>query len=73
MERGGKVSKRLDKGGLFLLGGRVTLVQACLSSISIYYTSLFKVLVSVLKCLEGAMRNFLSTGNGKDMKDDLVN
>lgn len=44
---------------------RVTLIQAFLSSILVYYMSLFKVLASVIERLEDVMRNFVWAVNGE--------
>lgn len=69
-----KVSRRLQywKGSLFSLGGRISLIQACLSSILIYYMSLFKVPTGVIKHLDGAKRKILRAGNSKERRDHLV-
>ena len=59
-----RVSKRLDgwRRAYFSLGGRLTLVQACLFSIPIYYLSLFKIPVGVAKRVEKMMRTFFGQG-----------
>ena len=46
-----KISKRLDgwKGGALSLGGRLTLLNACLSSIPIYSMSMYLLPKSILK------------------------
>lgn len=56
-----RVGKRLDcwKRASFSLGGRISLIRACLSSISLYFMSLFKIPVRVAKRLEKIMRDFL--------------
>ena len=58
--------------GLFSLGGRLTLVQDCLSSFPIYFLSLFKIPVGVAKRLEKMMRDFLWSGSGESSRDHLV-
>lgn len=62
-----KVSRRLDrwKWGLFSMGGRVTLIQACLSTMPIYYIFLFKIPAGIIRELEGVIRNFYGLGMGR--------
>lgn len=69
-----KISKRLDnwKGAFFSLGGRITLVQSCLSSIPLYFLSLFRIPVAVAKKIERIMRDFLWSGSENTVKDHLV-
>ncbi|KAL5543250.1 hypothetical protein UlMin_010960 [Ulmus minor] len=68
-----KVSKRLDgwKKAFLSKGGRLTLIQSVLSSISTYYMSLFKLPRVVAASLEKMMREFLwdrdSTGKGRSL------
>ncbi|KAL5551395.1 hypothetical protein UlMin_001571 [Ulmus minor] len=68
-----KVSKRLDgwKKAFLSKGGRLTLIQSVLSSIPIYYMSLFKMPRVVAASLEKMMREFLwdrdSTGKGRSL------
>lgn len=61
-----KVSKRLEfwKQRLFSLGGRIILIQACLSSIPLYYLSLFKISVWVFEKIGRYMRRFYGRGQG---------
>lgn len=68
-----KVSKRLDswKIAYFSLGGRITLIQSCLTSIPLYYLSLSKVLLGVARRLERFMRDFLWSGSGEDKRTTL--
>ena len=68
------MGQRLDrwKGAYFSLGGRITLIQACLSSIPLYYLSLFRIPVSVTNTLEKLKRDFLWSGAGDERKDHLV-
>ena len=56
-----KVKKRLDgwKKAFLSRGGRLTLINSVLSSIPIFYLSLFRAPVGVIKTLEKVMRDFL--------------
>ena len=54
------------KAKLLSIGGRRTLVKAVLGSISLYFFSLFRALVSVLKLLEGVRSNLFWGGEGCD-------
>ena len=55
-----KVRKMLDwwKRSFLSRGGRLSLVESVLSSMSIYFLSLFKIPVSVAKEIESLMRDF---------------
>lgn len=55
------MSRQLEsrKRGLFSIGGSVSLIRSCLSSIDFYYMSLFKVPVGMIERLEEMMRTFL--------------
>ena len=55
-----KVRKMLDwwKRSILSRGGRLSLVKSVLSSMSIYFLSLFKIPVSVAKEIESLMRDF---------------
>jgi hypothetical protein len=70
-----RVEKRLDgwKKAFLSRGGRLTLIQAVLSSLPTYYMSLFKIPVSVAKRMESMMRNFLWEGIGEGSKGHLIN
>lgn len=59
-----KVAKHLESwsSGLFSLGERVTLINACHSSILLYYRYLFKIPPGIIERIEGRIRRFLSTG-----------
>ncbi|VVA31869.1 Hypothetical predicted protein, partial [Prunus dulcis] len=59
-----KVEKRLQrwKRACLSKGGRLTLIQAVLSSIPSYYMSLFKMPIGVTAKVEQLMRNFLWEG-----------
>ena len=54
------ISKWLDnwKGAFFSLGGRVTLIQSCLSGVLLYYLYLFKILVEAADKIERLMWDF---------------
>ena len=69
-----RISKRLDswKGVHFSLGGRITLIQASLSSIPLYFLSLFKIPVKVAKRIENIMRDFLWSRKDDTKRDHLV-
>ncbi|CAL2262014.1 unnamed protein product [Prunus armeniaca] len=69
-----KVQRRLQKWKRAFLsrGGRLTLIQAVLSSIPTYYMSLFKMPVSVINKLEKLMRSFLWEGVEVGKRDHLV-
>ena len=54
------------------LGGRITLIQSCLSHIHSYFLSLFRIPVSVAKRLKTLQRDFLSSGAGEGKKDHLL-
>ncbi|XP_021991187.1 uncharacterized protein LOC110887939 [Helianthus annuus] len=58
----------LWKASVLSIGGRVTLIKSVLQSLPIYYFSLFKVPVGVIKQLEAIMRKFLWGGTGADRK-----
>ncbi|CAB4278922.1 unnamed protein product [Prunus armeniaca] len=70
-----RVERRLEGWSKALLsqGGRLTLIQAVLSSLPTYYLSLFRIPASVAKRLEKIMRNFLWEGVEEGRKDHLVN
>lgn len=54
------------------VGGRITLIQAVLSNLSVYNVSLFKCPMLVLNRLEKLQRNFLWQGNEPKIKFHLV-
>ena len=60
-----KVAKRLDgwKRAFLSRGGRLTLIRSILSSLPIYYLSLFKMPQGVVADIEKLMRNFLWGGD----------
>lgn len=57
----GKIEKMLSswKKQYLSLGGRITLIKACLSNILVYYMSLFKMPKAMVKKLDHIRRNFL--------------
>ena len=56
-----KVTKRLDgwKRSFLFRGGRLTLIRSVLSSLLIYFLSLFKMPQGIVDNIEKLMRNFL--------------
>jgi hypothetical protein len=54
-------------------GGRLTLINSTLSSLPIYFLSLFLIPVRVANRLEKLKRNFLWGGIGDEFKFHLVN
>ncbi|KAK1277804.1 hypothetical protein QJS04_geneDACA023754 [Acorus gramineus] len=70
-----KFERRLEgwKGKLLSFGGRLTLLQAVLSNLPVFFMSIFKVPVGVLQKLEGLRRRFLwSRVHGEGCKSHLV-
>ncbi|XP_062085609.1 uncharacterized protein LOC133791706 [Humulus lupulus] len=68
-----KCANRLDSWSAFLSrGGRLTLIQSVLSSIPIYYLSLFCIPKSVVGIIEKLMRDFLWEGAEHSGADHLV-
>ena len=57
-----RISRRLDgwKKAYLSLGGRITLIQSCLSHIPSYFLSLFKIPVSIASKIEKMQRDFLN-------------
>ena len=53
-------------------GGRLSLIELVLSSVPIYFPSLFKIPVSVAKEIEFFMRDFLWEGCDGKVGDHLV-
>ena len=60
------------KGTYFSLGGRITLIQACLSSIPLYFLSQFRIPMGVANSIEKIMRDFLWSGVSKTNQDHLM-
>ncbi|PWA97953.1 RNA-directed DNA polymerase, eukaryota, Reverse transcriptase zinc-binding domain protein [Artemisia annua] len=50
------------------IGGRLTLVKSVLSSLPIYYLSLYKAPKAVIEKIESLMRNFLWAGTSEEKK-----
>ncbi|RVW87592.1 putative ribonuclease H protein [Vitis vinifera] len=69
-----RISRRLDgwKKTYLSLGGRITLIQSCLSHILSYFLSLFKIPASIASKIEKMHKNFLWSGAGEGKKDHLV-
>uniref|UniRef100_A0A803PZS1 Reverse transcriptase domain-containing protein n=1 Tax=Cannabis sativa TaxID=3483 RepID=A0A803PZS1_CANSA len=69
-----KCAKRLDgwKCSFLSRGGRLTLIQSVLSSLPIYYLSLFKAPKIVIKAIEKMMRDFFWEGGDLAGGDHLV-
>lgn len=68
-----RISKRLENWrGVYFLGRRITLIQVSLSSITLYYLSLFKISVGVANRIEKIIRDFLWSRSGEGKKDYLV-
>ncbi|KAJ9691309.1 hypothetical protein PVL29_013479 [Vitis rotundifolia] len=69
-----RISGRLDgwqKAYLFF-GGRITLIQSCLTHMPCYFLSLFKIPASVAAKIERMQRDFLWSGIGEGKRDHLV-
>ncbi|KAJ9680549.1 hypothetical protein PVL29_019768 [Vitis rotundifolia] len=69
-----RISRRLDgwKKTFLSLGGRITLIQSCLSHIPSYFLSLFKIPASIASKIEKMQRDFLWSGAGEGKKDHLI-
>ncbi|RVX09326.1 LINE-1 retrotransposable element ORF2 protein [Vitis vinifera] len=69
-----RISRRLDgwKKAYLSLGGRITLIQSCLSHIPSYFLSLFKIPVSIASKIEKMQRDFLWSGAEKGKRDHLI-
>lgn len=59
------------ESGLLFFRGRITLIQASLSSMSLYLLSLFKIPVGVAYRIEKIMRDFLWSDGGDYKRDHL--
>lgn len=70
-----RFEKRLAgwKASYLSKGDRLTLIKSMLSSLPIYYMSLFEMPRSVAKRIEAIERNFLWRGCDNDFKYHLVN
>ena len=69
-----RISRRLDgwKKAYLSLGGRITLIQSCLSHIPSYFVSLFKIPVSIASKIKKMQRDFLWSGAGEGKKDHFI-
>ncbi|WJZ96626.1 hypothetical protein VitviT2T_015292 [Vitis vinifera] len=69
-----RISRRLDgwQKAYLSFGGRITLIQSCLTHMPCYYLSLFKLPASVAAKIERLQRDFLWSGIGEGKKDHLV-
>ena len=54
------------------LGGRITLIRACLTHIPNHFLSLFRIPILVAITLEKLQRDFLWSGIGEGKKDHLL-
>ncbi|KAJ9671310.1 hypothetical protein PVL29_025144 [Vitis rotundifolia] len=68
------ISKRLDgwQKTYLSFGGRITLIQSCLTHMPCYFLSLFKIPASVAAKIERLQRDFLWSGIGEGKRDHLV-
>ena len=69
-----RISWRLDgwKKGYLSLDGSITLIQLCLSHISSYFLSLFKIPSSMVRKIEKLQKDFLWSGVEKSKRDHLI-
>ncbi|KAJ9688894.1 hypothetical protein PVL29_014511 [Vitis rotundifolia] len=69
-----RISRRVDgcPKAYLSFGGRITLIQSCLTHMPCYFLSLFKIPASVAAKIERLQRDFLWSGIGKGKKDPLV-
>ncbi|KAJ9688885.1 hypothetical protein PVL29_014502 [Vitis rotundifolia] len=69
-----RISSRLDgwQKTYLSFGGRITLIQFCLTHMPCYFLSLFKIPASVATRIERMQRDFLWSGVGEDKRDHLV-
>lgn len=63
---------RMVAFSLLVVAGWISLVQACLYSIPLYFLSLFRMPVRVASRIEKIMQDFLWSGIGKTSQDHLV-
>ncbi|RVW27498.1 LINE-1 retrotransposable element ORF2 protein [Vitis vinifera] len=70
-----RISRRLDgwQKAYLSFGGRITLIQSCLTHMPCYFLSLFKIPASVVAKIERMQREFLWSGVGEGKRDHLVN
>ncbi|RVW36137.1 putative ribonuclease H protein [Vitis vinifera] len=69
-----RISSRLDgwKKAYLSFGGRITLIQSCLTHMPCYFLSLFKISASVAARIKRLQRDFLWSGVGEGKRDHLV-
>ncbi|KAJ9709801.1 hypothetical protein PVL29_001319 [Vitis rotundifolia] len=69
-----RISKRLDgwQKAYLSFGGRITLIQSCLTHMPCYFLSLFKIPASVAAKIERLQRDFLWSRIGEGKRDHLV-
>ncbi|RVW83275.1 Transposon TX1 uncharacterized 149 kDa protein [Vitis vinifera] len=69
-----RISRRLDgwQKTYLSFGGRITLIQSCLTHMPCYFLSLFKLPASVAAKIERLQRDFLWSGIGEGKRDHLV-
>ena len=69
-----KINKRLDgwKGASLSIGGRLTLLNACLSSIPLYCMSMSLLPNTVIKKIDMVRKRFFWQGGGTKRKYHLV-
>ncbi|RVW35166.1 putative ribonuclease H protein [Vitis vinifera] len=65
-----RISRRLDgwQKAYLSFGGRITLIQSCLTHMPCYFLSLFKIPASVAAKIERMQRDFLWSGVGEGKK-----
>ena len=70
-----RISRKLDGWQKVYLsfGGRITLIQSCLTHMLCYFLSLFKIPALVAAKIERMQREFLWSGVGEGKRDHLVN
>ena len=69
-----RISRRLDgwQKTYLSFGGRITLIQSCLTHMPSYFLSLFKLPASVAAKIKKLQRDFLWSGIGEGKRDHLV-
>ncbi|KAJ9680073.1 hypothetical protein PVL29_019377 [Vitis rotundifolia] len=69
-----RISRKLDgwQKAYLSFGGRITLIQSCLTHMPCYFLSLFKIPVSVAAKIERLQRDFLWSGIREGKRDHLV-
>ena len=69
-----RISRRLDgwQKAYLSFGGRITLIQSCLTHMHCYFLSLFKLPASIAAKIERLQRDFLWSRIGEGKRDHLV-